>query len=228
MAADPFTAFEGAERKRLKERFVFELQAQAQGFVRIAGVDEAGRGPWAGPLVAAAVVLAKPVAGLEDSKRLTEARREALFAELHAGAHAIGVCTVEPAEIDALGLQQANYAAMVRAAAKLAPPPDLLLVDGFHVPGTPLTQWRIVKGDQRSLSIAAASIVAKVTRDRIMTALDEEYPVYLFGKHKGYGTQAHRALLAAHGPSPVHRRCFTPVAARAETGMLFDPEQEKA
>ncbi len=227
MAADTFIAFTGAERRRLENLFTFELQAEAQGFARVAGVDEAGRGPLAGPLVAAAVVLREPLAGLDDSKRLSETRREHLYDALHAGGAAIGLCVVEPAEIDTIGIQQANYAAMLRAVEALVPKPDLLLIDGFHVPGTPLPQWRLIKGDRRSLSIAAASIVAKVTRDRIMRSADENYPGYLFAKHKGYATQEHLARLAKHGPCPLHRRSFAPLASRLKTGTLFDLEKEK-
>lgn len=226
MAVDLFSAFEGAERLRLESMYTFELQAREQGFRCVAGVDEAGRGPLAGPLVAAAVVLAHPLAGLNDSKKLTAARREELFETIAAGAHAVGVCVVAAAELDELGVQQANYRAMVRAAESIVPLPDLLLVDGFSVPGTALPQWRLVKGDQRSLSIAAASIVAKVTRDRIMDELDRKYPQYLFARHKGYGTGEHLALLARHGPCPEHRRSFAPLATRTETRPLFESDTE--
>lgn len=204
----------------------FEREARVQGFMRVAGVDEAGRGPLAGPLVAAAVLLKAPMAGLDDSKRLTPARREALYGALYAEGHAIGVHCVEAAEIDEIGIQQANYAAMARAAAALMPAPDLLLIDGYHVPGIAVPQWRIIKGDQRSLSIGAASIVAKVTRDRIMARLDEEYPRYGFGKHKGYGTGEHLALLAKHGPCPAHRMSFAPLARNTKTSLLFEVEDK--
>jgi ribonuclease HII len=226
MAVDFFSAFEGAERLRLEAMFSFELQAREQGFRRVAGVDEAGRGPLAGPLVAAAVVLARPVAGLNDSKKLTAAQRDALFETIVSGGHAVGVCIVPAAELDALGVQQANYSAMVRAAESIVPLPDLLLVDGFAVPGTALPQWRLVKGDQRSLSIAAASIVAKVTRDRIMEELDRKYPQYLFARHKGYGTAEHMTRLERHGPCPEHRRSFAPLSTRTETAPLFESDTE--
>lgn len=226
MAADPFKAFPATERRRLRQLFALEEQAHAQGFARVAGVDEAGRGALAGPLVAAAVVLDGPVAGLNDSKLLTAARRDALYETVMAGGHAVGVCAVSHEEIDTVGIQQANYMAMVRAAGQLEPPPGLLLIDGFTVPGTALPQWRVVKGDRRSLSIAAASVVAKVTRDRMMCEFDREYPQYEFGRHKGYATEQHLSLLARHGASPIHRRSFAPLAQRAEPGMLFPPEDE--
>jgi ribonuclease HII len=209
------------ERARLEVMLAFEQQAFASGFRRVAGVDEAGRGPLAGPLMAGAVVLSHAVPGLDDSKRLTEARREALFAELLAGAHAVGVGVVEAGELDRMGVQRANYTAMARAVAALAPPPDFLLVDGFNLPGVSQPCLRIIKGDQRSLSISAASIIAKVTRDRRMAELDREYPGYGFGQHKGYGTAAHLAALARLGPCPEHRRSFAPLAEMDRSGGLL-------
>jgi ribonuclease HII len=209
------------ERARLEVMLAFEQQAFASGFRRVAGVDEAGRGPLAGPLMAGAVVLSHAVPGLDDSKRLTEARREALFAELLAGAHAVGVGVVEAGELDRMGVQRANYTAMARAVAALSPPPDFLLVDGFNLPGVSQPCLRIIKGDQRSLSISAASIIAKVTRDRRMAELDREYPGYGFGQHKGYGTAAHLAALARLGPCPEHRRSFAPLAEMDRSGGLL-------
>jgi ribonuclease HII len=226
MARSTSTGPGAREKARMLACMAFERDARAQGFVRVAGVDEAGRGPLAGPVVAAAVVLSEPIPGLDDSKRLSTGQREALFDVLHSGGHAIGVHCVAPADVDLLGIQQANYLAMARAAAALAPPPDLLLIDGFNVPGVSTVQWRIIKGDQRSLSIAAASIVAKVTRDRLMDQLDEEYPQYLFRKHKGYGTAAHLALLAEHGPCPAHRMSFAPLAQKSVTCPLFEVEEK--
>jgi len=209
------------ERTRITAMLLFEQQAFESGFRRVAGVDEAGRGPLAGPLLAGAVVLSHAVPGLDDSKRLTEARREALFEELLAGGHAIGVGLVEAEELDRIGVQRANYTAMARAVAALAPPPDFLLVDGFNLPGMAQPCLRIVKGDQRSLSIAAASIIAKVTRDRRMAELEREYPGYGFGQHKGYGTAAHLAALAALGPCREHRRSFAPLADEGGKGNLL-------
>lgn len=210
-----------AEQARLETMLEFERQARENGFCRVAGVDEAGRGPLAGPIVAAAVVLAGPVAGVDDSKRLTAAQRDALFDRLHEGGHSIGVGTIEPAAIDRQGIQSANYAAMAQAAAALSPPPDFLLVDGFTIKGCALPQKRLLKGDRRSLSIAAASIIAKVTRDRIMDTLDEKYPGYGFAGHKGYATRRHLEAVQRLGPCPVHRKSFAPIAASFETGNLF-------
>lgn len=209
------------ERARLEALLAFEREAEALGFRRVAGVDEAGRGPLAGPVVAAAVILSHPVAGINDSKQLSESQREALYADLHAGEHAIGVAVIPAVEIDRLGIQGANYSAMARAAAALSPGADYLLIDGFQVPGLATPQRRIVKGDARSLSIAAASIVAKVTRDRLMLAYDAEYPGYGFARHKGYGTREHLEALERLGPCPIHRRSFAPLATRHESGVLF-------
>lgn len=187
------------------------------GYARVAGVDEVGRGPLAGPVVACAVVFASSEripAGLNDSKRLTAARREALAAELRACAEAsIGVGVVEPAEIDRLNILRATHRAMSLAVEELAPAADFLLVDGRPVPGLPVPSRSIIKGDSRSASIAAASIIAKVTRDGIMTRLAEVYPSYGFDSHKGYGTRAHLAALEAAGPCPIHRMSFAPVRA---------------
>ena len=209
------------EQHRVEAMLEFERRMEAQGFSRIAGVDEAGRGPLAGPIVAAAVVLAEPVMGLNDSKQLTPVQREQLFETLQSGGHDIAVARVEAAEIDRIGIQAANYQVMARSVAGLEQAPDFLLIDGFRVPGVSQPQERIIKGDSRSLSIAAASIVAKVTRDRLMETLDREYPVYGFGKHKGYGTAEHLEALARFGPCPAHRRSFAPLSQAAETGSLF-------
>ena len=200
----------------------FERQAAANGFRRIAGVDEAGRGPLAGPIVAAAVVLAEQVEGLNDSKQLTPAQREDLYGVLTEGAHGIGVAIIDADTIDRHGIQSANYAAMAQAAAAISPAPDFLLVDGFMIRGCPLPQKSIVKGDSRSASIAAASIVAKVTRDRIMNELDQQYPEYGFARHKGYGTREHLEVLARLGPCPFHRKSFAPLSEALVPGMLFD------
>lgn len=200
----------------------FERQAAANGFSRIAGVDEAGRGPLAGPIVAAAVVLAERVEGVNDSKQLTGTQREYLYGVLTEGPHGIGVAIIDADTIDRHGIQSANYAAMAQAAAALFPAPDFLLVDGFMIRGCPLPQKSIVKGDSRSASIAAASIVAKVTRDRIMNELDEQYPEYGFARHKGYGTREHLEVLARLGPCPFHRKSFAPLSEALAPGMLFD------
>ncbi len=210
------------ETARIEEMMSFEREAVDGGFRCIAGVDEAGRGPLAGPLAAAAVVLKHPVPGLNDSKQLTAEQREALFVELSQGGHAIGVVLIPPETIDLLGIQTANYSAMVQAAGQLDPSPDFLLVDGFTIPGCRWPHKRIIKGDARSQSIAAASIVAKVTRDRVMHELDHQYPGYGFGEHKGYGTAAHLEALRRLGPCPAHRRSFSPVAECAQGGVLLE------
>lgn len=211
-----------AEELRLARMRAFEEEAAQCGFLRVAGVDEAGRGPLAGPIVAAAVILAEVVPGLNDSKQVLPEQREALYACLREGGHAIGVAVVPAEEIDRFGIQSANYAAMVRAAMEIAPSPDFLLVDGFRIPDCPLPHRRIIKGDCRSLSVAAASIIAKVTRDRIMAEWDAAYPGYGFARHKGYATEEHLEALARLGPCPIHRKSFAPIAQRPETGLLFE------
>lgn len=179
----------------------------------VAGVDEAGRGPWAGPVVAAAAILdaATAPAGLNDSKKLTARRREALFAALEPVAViGVGVASVE--EIDRLNILNATYLAMRRAVAALARRPAFALIDGNRVPpDLPCPAEGVIAGDGRSLSIAAASIVAKVTRDRIMAKLAEAHPEYGWERNAGYGVAAHRAALIAHGVTPHHRRSFRPI-----------------
>ncbi len=216
------------ETQRLETMLVFERRLAAQGFRCVAGVDEAGRGPLAGPIVAAAVVLAWPLAGLDDSKRLSPARREELFAALYAGGHGIGVAAATAAEIDRDGIQAANYRVMQVAVARLPVRPDFLLVDGYNLPGAEPPRQRLVKGDMRSLSIAAASIVAKVTRDRMMADLDRQYPGYGFAAHKGYGTRAHLDALRRLGPCPEHRRSFAPLARIwSDTPLLYAIDRAK-
>jgi ribonuclease HII len=216
-------ALEASEKEsaRIDRMLTEERKAASSGFTCVAGVDEAGRGPLAGPIVAAAVTLSAPVNGLNDSKQLKEREREELFTVLECGGHGIGVAVIPASDIDAMGIQQANYLVMLRAVGALSPPPDFVLVDGFRVPGLTLPQARLVKGDSRSLSIAAASIIAKVTRDRILYELDREYPVYGFGSHKGYATRAHLDAVARHGPCPAHRQSFAPLSNRREDTMLF-------
>lgn len=192
---------------------MLDFAAERAGALPCAGVDEAGRGPWAGPVVAAAVVLdpARLPPGLNDSKKLAAARREALFAAL-AGVAAIGVGRAEVAEIDALGILRANDLAMARALAALPVRPARALIDGNRVPpGLDCPAEAVVRGDGAVLSIAAASIVAKVTRDRIMTALAREFPQYGWERNAGYGTAAHRAALERHGVTALHRRSFAPI-----------------
>lgn len=184
----------------------------------IAGVDEAGRGPLAGPVVAAAVLLdvQRPLAGLADSKRLSAPRREQLFELIAAEAlcHGVGIASVE--EIDRLNIFRATLLAMERAVAALRIAPLRVVVDGTHTPRCACPAEAIVKGDATVPAIMAASIVAKVTRDRLMDALAREFPAYGFERHRGYGTAAHLAALAAHGPAPCHRRSFAPVRRSLE------------
>ena len=199
-----------AERVRLEQLRAFERDYTAKGYTAICGIDEAGRGPLAGPVVAAAVILPldAEILFLNDSKKLSEARREALFDEICAKAVSYGIGTVSPARIDEINILQATYEAMREAIAKLTPAPDLCLNDAVKIPGVTLPQVPIVKGDAKSLSIAAASVLAKVTRDRFITSCDALYPEYGFAKNKGYGTAAHIAALKAHGATPLHRRSF--------------------
>jgi ribonuclease HII len=191
-----------------------EEMLRASGFCTIAGVDEAGRGPLAGPVVAAAVILPRDFSHsrLNDSKKLSEKVRSSLFAELSATPGlASAVVEVGPEEIDSLNILRATHEAMRRAVAKLLPEPDHVLIDGLPVRPFAKPQTALVGGDGLSLSIAAASIFAKVTRDRLMLALDAQYPQYAFAKHKGYGTALHLARLQEHGPCPAHRLSFAPV-----------------
>lgn len=194
--------------------FASEQQLRAQGFSRIAGIDEAGRGPLAGPVVAAAVVLPPDFrhATLRDSKQLTARQRDRLFEELTAGTtSAWAVAVIETAEVDRLNILRATHAAMRHALAQLAPPADHALIDGLPVRDLPLPQTALVGGDARSFSIAAASVLAKVTRDRLMLDYDRAFPQYGFAQHKGYGTALHLERLRRHGPCPIHRRSFLPV-----------------
>lgn len=179
----------------------------------IAGVDEAGRGPLAGPVVAAAVVLPLRFVcpDLDDSKKKTPEQREVLFSRIVDKALAIGVGIVEPDEIDRINIYHASVRAMNHALAELGDVPDYVLVDGRPIQTLRCAHHAIVDGDAKSRSIAAASIVAKVTRDRIMAAMDDVYPGYAFARHKGYGTPHHLERLRALGPCPLHRRSFAPV-----------------
>ncbi len=214
-----------AREERFMSLLAFEKEAQAAGYARVAGVDEAGRGPLAGPIVAAAVILSAPVPEVYDSKKLTSAARDRLYARLHDEGHAIGVAVVDAPAIDEGGIQEANLNAMMNAVTQLKPPPDYVLVDGFALPGCPVPNQRLLKGDQRSMSIAAASIVAKVTRDRMMAEYDREHPGYGFAKHKGYGTKQHLEALHRLGPCPLHRRSFAPVALE-QTGLFAQSRED--
>lgn len=197
-----------AERERLARMREYEDTYAAVS--AICGIDEAGRGPLAGPVVAGAVILPKDceILFLNDSKKLSEKKREALFLEIQEKAEAWSVGVVGPEVIDEINILQATYQAMRKAIAGLKVQPELLLNDAVTIPGVEIPQVPIVKGDAKSLSIAAASIVAKVTRDHMMVEYDQIYPQYGFGKHKGYGTAAHIAALKEYGPCPIHRRSF--------------------
>lgn len=195
----------------MSELWNFEHAAMEEGFSLICGVDEAGRGPLAGPVCAAAVILPPDLEleGLNDSKKLSEKRREALYPLICEQALAYGIAFASEQEIDELNILQATFLAMRRAVEQLGQKPDLALVDGNREPdfgGIPVRT--IIKGDSRSANIAAASILAKVTRDRFMLEQDAVYPQYGFAVHKGYGTQKHYAALREFGPCPIHRRSF--------------------
>jgi len=193
--------------------FTIELGALRQGTRHVCGIDEAGRGPWAGPVVAAAVVLDPGCIpeGLNDSKKLTEAKRDALFEPIMRSARVgIGIADVE--RIDRDNILQATFWAMAEAL-KQVDGVALALVDGNRAPALPCPVQTIIEGDGKSLSIAAASIIAKVTRDRIMIGHDAAWPQYGFARHKGYGTALHQQALERHGPTPLHRKSFAPVAA---------------
>lgn len=196
-----------------------EVTLLACGYRRIAGVDEAGRGAWAGPVYAAAVVLplerpdlARLLADVRDSKQLSPPQREAAYARIREIALAVGVGWAEVAEIDAMGTLPATRLAMARAIGQMAVAVDALLLDYLRLPDIPLPQRALPKADARCLSVAAASIIAKVERDRRMVEMDREYPGYGFACHKGYGTSQHRQALQRLGPSPIHRRTWRPVA----------------
>ena len=196
-----------------------ECAAYGRGIRLVAGVDEAGRGPLAGPVVAAAVIFPSDLTGkepwlqlLDDSKKLTYSRRERAVEIVQEHALAVGVGMVGPEEIDQMGIGHAALAAMLRAVGQLPQKPGHLLLDFIHVRECPYTYETIVKGDSKSYSIAAASNVAKVTRDKLMVEAEEAYPGYDFAKHKGYPTKAHFERLNELGPCPIHRRSFAPVA----------------
>ncbi len=193
-----------------RDPFYFERRVRAAGFERVCGVDEAGRGPLAGPVVAAAVILPERVdlAGIRDSKQMTARRREDAFPRILRQAVAAGIGVVSQRYIDEFNILRAALEAMKRAVLGLDPPPDFLLVDGIHKVPLPFSQRCIKKGDRLSRSISAASVLAKVYRDRIMRACHEMYPEYGFDRNKGYGTAAHLSALARYGPCPFHRFTF--------------------
>ena len=202
-----------------------EMVLYAEGYRHIAGLDEAGRGSWAGSVVAGAVILpivqpdlSQRLEGVRDSKRLTPRQRERLCPIIESTALAVGVGIVPPDRIDELGIVPATRQAMSLAIAQLDPLPDFLLIDFLNLPGVSIPQKSITSGDVLSLSIAAASIVAKVTRDRLMVRLDARYAGYGFARHKGYGTRQHRQSLDRLGPSPVHRLSYAPMRLMLQGG----------
>jgi ribonuclease HII len=201
----------------------FELKAGAQGARLIAGVDEVGRGALAGPVVAGAVILdlGRLPVGIDDSKKLSRAARERLSDEIRASAVAYVVARVEAEEIDRINILRATREAMRRAVAALAPQPDHLLIDALPLRELQLPQQAIIRGDELSVSIAAASIIAKVARDAWMRELDAQFPAYGFAAHVGYATAAHIRSIQEHGPSPVHRLTFRKVRPEPQEQRLF-------
>jgi ribonuclease HII len=200
----------------------YERRLWKTGLASIAGVDEAGVGPMAGPVVAAAVIFEPEhfIKGVHDSKQLSHEKRESLFPQIREQALALGVGIAGPDEVDELNVYWAAMLASERALAALGRRPDHVLVDGRLIPNLKLPQTKIVGGDRKSFCIAAASIIAKVTRDRMMVEYDAEYPGYGFASHKGYCTADHFAALAALGPTPIHRRSFAPVKEAAQRKLF--------
>jgi ribonuclease HII len=197
-----------AEIKRTEEMKSYENEYREYSY--ICGIDEVGRGPLAGPVVACGVILPKDcnILYINDSKQLTEKKREELYDEIMEQAIAVGVGSIPHSKIDEINILQATYEAMRQAIGNLSITPDLLLNDAVTIPGVSIKQVPIIKGDAKSISIAAASIVAKVTRDRLMTAYDKIFPQYSFGANKGYGSKEHIEVLKQLGPSPIHRLSF--------------------
>ncbi len=190
--------------------YSIENEYRKKGFDIICGVDEAGRGPLAGPVYAAAVILPSDcvIEGLNDSKKLTEKKREALFDEIKEKALAYGIASADEKEIDEINILNATFLAMKRAIDSLSVKPDLALIDGNQKPHTDIEEVTVIKGDAKSMSIAAASVLAKVSRDRFMLEMAEKYPQYEFARHKGYGTKLHYEKIAQYGVCDIHRRTF--------------------
>ena len=188
----------------------YEEKAYSQGYNIVCGIDEAGRGPLAGPVYAAAVILPKGciIDGLNDSKKLSEKKRDYLFDVIKETAVSYGVGVATQREIDEINILQATFLAMRRAVDNLSVAPDIALIDGNRRPGLNIAEQDIVKGDAKSMSIAAASVIAKVSRDRYMLEMAEKYPQYQFEKHKGYGTKLHYEMIEKYGISPIHRKSF--------------------
>ena len=190
--------------------YEYEHELKAKGYSLICGIDEAGRGPLAGPVFAAAVILPEGLEdlGINDSKKRSEKKRDLLFEQIKEKAVAWSVASASEREIDEINILNATFLAMKRAVEGLSLRPEIALVDGNRKPGTGIKELTLVKGDAKSISIAAASILAKVSRDRYLLELDRQYPQYQFAKHKGYPTKLHYEMIKAHGVSPVHRRSF--------------------
>lgn len=190
--------------------YSIENEYREKGFNVICGVDEAGRGPLAGPVYAAAVILPSDcvIEGLNDSKKLTEKKREALFDEIKEKALAYGIASADEKKIDEINILNATFLAMKRAIDSLSVKPDLALIDGNQKPHTDIEEVTVIKGDAKSMSIAAASVLAKVSRDRFMLEMAEKYPQYEFARHKGYGTKLHYEKIAQYGVCDIHRRTF--------------------
>ena len=198
------------EKELLRTEKMKEYERKYASFSYICGIDEVGRGPLAGPVVAGAVILPRDfqILYLNDSKQLSEKKREELYEVIMENAVSTGLGFVSPERIDEINILQATYEAMRQAIGKLEKEPDLLLNDAVTIPGVEIRQVPIIKGDAKSVSIAAASIIAKVTRDRLMVQYDEIYPEYGFASNKGYGAAAHLEALKKYGPTPIHRRSF--------------------
>lgn len=206
----------GSTIRRDAGLYGYERALARRGLTPIAGVDEAGRGACAGPLVAAAVILDRPIAGLADSKLLTEKRREACFDLIMGNAVDVSVVAISVGDCDRWGIQRANIEALRRALARLGVRPAYALTDGFPVDGLGIPGLAMWKGDRVSASIAAASVIAKVTRDRAMVQLHDEFPAYDFATHKGYVTAVHEAAIRTHGPCVEHRHSYANVRAAQE------------
>lgn len=205
------------ERERIAALYRYEEQAHAEGYEFVAGVDEAGRGPLAGPVSVAAVILPRGLylPKLNDSKKISAKVREELYELLQEKALAVGTALVDAKTIDRVNIYQATINGMYEAIFSLQPEPQKVLIDAVPLEGLPMPSLSLVKGDAKSASIAAASIIAKVTRDRLMDAYDKEYPQYGFARHKGYGTAEHIEALRKYGPCPIHRLSFEPVKSMA-------------
>jgi ribonuclease HII len=204
----------------------YERRLWGEGYARIAGVDEVGRGAWAGPVVAAAVIMppSPRVKGLADSKQVAAAARETLFDAITEAAQAWAVGVVDSRRVDEINVLRATFEAMEKAVAELATAPDFILVDGRDVPRFPLPYQAVLHGDALVYSIAAASIVAKVWRDRIMASIHGDYPHYCFHENKGYGTRAHQQALREHGACPHHRLSYAPLKALSQEALPLQRE----